>query len=516
VREVEQRLGTGDAKGRLEVLSELAALRPEDANQPVILRFDLPASDYELVLSKCLEGVSGRLDERGGMQLMGSAPIWIALIKRFKFDTYIPRIAALLGNENVFIQSFALTVLGGLDAHQYDKQIASFLSSGPDALEREAEATLLRWKSKELTPSLIRKLKDNSGPSRYYAIEKAGKLGDPATVPALLLCGTDRDENIRRAALMAVRDLVPVERRTEIVRPFARLIADSSTNREVVNYALAICVECDEEKAMQDVVARLTSPDEGDRMLMQIALEQFPVKPLVPAVSAALLAKGRYGDDNTDGQARVGLITLLRRAAVPEGIPALRSAMSERPRFVRVEAISALGALKAKEAIPELLAALEGDAASDAAVALAQLRDRRTLDRLRQYLTKKGAVDGNFLYALNQAYHPELAKRLQTTRLGESIEDLPDIVLTKLSSEFHVTIKVNIEAAEWSMAAQRGGKVAVYPNEDVANSIGRALYYINEKSDSKYCQILRGEEVHILRLNEAPRFLIEMFESDFR
>lgn len=46
--------------------------------------------------------------------------------------------------------------------------------------------------------------------------------------------------------------------------------------------------------------------------------------------------------------------------------------------------------------------------------------------------------------------------------------------------------------------------------------MNRCLALLKEKSGVEYSIILRGNEVHLVRLSEAVAFLLKMFDEDFR
>ena len=515
IPDIESRLQSKDVTERAKVLSLLAEA-PQSRKEPAKLRYELFPSDYGYVLNKCIEALSSELSERDAEALFASAPLWVDFIQRYKLEGTTKGIAPFLDSKNMYVQFFALQILGGLDARQYEAEVAKLLSAGQKELKRPARELLLQWNSKKLTPLLIQELAEGNEFQRFQAIEALERIGDRSALPALLSRGSDPHENNRRAALTAARVLVPVSERTKLLVPLAREIAQKSNLRHVVDNALAVSIDTGDAEAVPAVMTRLTSKEEGVRMSMEMELEKMSLTVLAREVSAALVAKEKYGDTATNEHVRAGLIDVLKRIGTPDVIPALRVAAADSDFFIQSAAISAVGQLGAKEAVEDLVRALSGRTARDAAIALVRLRDRGALSELKLYLQRAGAVDSNFVYHFNEAYSPDLDKKLKTTRLERTIEALPDELITTLAKEYGVLVKVRVDPQEWTAVAKRTGKVAVYAKEDVDNSIGRALFYINKTERAPYCRVLRAGEMHIIRLSEAAQFITEMLEADFR
>ena len=512
---VESRLQYKDVAQLVNILSLLAE-EPRSAKTPARLRHELPPGDYGYVLNKCLETLNTDITEREAETLLNSGHLWVDFIQRFQLRETTKRIALLLGSKNKYLQYFAIEILGALDARQYAPEIATLLISDHKELNRPAREVLLKWNSKEMTPLLLQELKDGNHFQRYYAIEAFGKSRDVTALPALLRCGSDPSEDNRRTALTVARALIPANERTKLLVPLAREVAQKSSKRHVVDHALAVSIDCGDTEAVPAVMARLVSTDEGVRFSMVQELEKMALAVLTQAASAALVVKEKYGDGAKNEHVREDLIAILQRIGTREVIPALRVAAADPDQYIQHHAISALGRLGAKDAVEDLIGALKGKCAREAAVALARIRDRRALKDLTLYLQSAGAVDSNFIYDFNEAYSPELDKRLRTTQLSKTIEVLPDELLNVLAKEYAVVIKVDVDGQEWTGSSRRTGKVAVYSKEDVDNSIGRALGYINKNGPREYCRILRGNEVHIIRLDEASKFITKMLDADFR
>jgi len=486
---------------------------PPSAKTPPKLRHDLPGSDYGYVLNKCLEALIEHPTEREAEALLNFGPLWVDLIKRFELRETTERMAKLLGSQNMIHQLIAVEFLGAVEARQYAREIAKFLSPERDGLTHLAREVLLQWNSKELVPLLLKELKEGNDLQRYSAIEALGKCGDRTLLPVFLELGKDPHENNRLVALEAARTLIPADERMKLIVPLARAIAQNSKTPIVVDHALAVSIDCGDTEAIPAVMARLVSPDGAVRISIQGRLEEMSPRILTQAISAALLSKEKYGDSLANTDARQGLIGLLRQIGTPEVVPVLRAAAADPDPNVQYLAILVMGQIGAKDAVEDLVRALNGDWASTAAFSLALIRDRRALNELSQYLQRGGYISVD---EVNQRYSQEFHRKLQATRLTKTIEAAPDELLATLAKDYAVAINVDVDAKEWMEASRRTGKVKAYQDSAVETSINSALIHMRRPGSSDYCYILRRNEVHVMRLENAKKFIIEMFNADFR
>ena len=247
---------------------------------------------------------------------------------------------------------------------------------------------------------------DSKNPKdRLAAARKAEALGShapPAVAQALVRALSGADVEIRRAVVSALIALGPAAH--PALAPLASALAESSPVRKRAPLALALArIDHDYLPAALPVLAELVAVGAGsDKALVQETLQLVPALgvhavPLLPALllrledaaeseaaalTEAVKAAGPLGADavhqaakSAGGPFGAQLVRLLDAYDCPEHVLALGELSRHPDLAVRLAAVEALGRRKSREAVPDLLRALQDP--SPEVIAAAQLELKR-------------------------------------------------------------------------------------------------------------------------------------------
>ncbi|MEQ1853005.1 MAG: HEAT repeat domain-containing protein [Chthoniobacteraceae bacterium] len=398
IPDVVERLSDPVWRKRAELFEQLLVRRPGPGAGTIEFKHDLPVSDYELLLLSTLKVIRNGVPESEWRELMDRSASWFLVIKQLNLERVTAEIAELLSAESIPLRAFALEMLAALDARKHDRAVAALLASPDQAVRRASRDLLVRFESKLAVPVLLQELREGPDDKKYLLIKALGKIREPSAAADLAALGKHSDEDLRFAALEAVAACLPEAERAAALIPMARQIANASTKPHVVSYALAMLIRFGDAGAVSEAMTRLKSANESTCMSMLTALESVPMNALVPFASEALVVKATYGNDfSLDCTVREFLIAFLARAATPEVVEPLRDATKSENSDVQTAAIRALGTVGARAAVPNLINFLDGPCATEAAISLARIRDRRALEPLKAWLTRSGNFNSMFL-----------------------------------------------------------------------------------------------------------------------
>ncbi len=518
IPDVDERLASPDWSERQGVF-DLLVVRSQGTGKPEFERlYDLPASDYGLVLTRVFEGLSGEVGEGAWPSASQSMPAWVDTIQTLHLESAIEKLALLTKSDDSNAQMLALLMLRTLDARQYDQEVARLLSSD---LRTFALETLIAFESKAAVPALIEELGAQQSMKRFQAIQSLESIGDASAVDALIEMANDPTENNRLAALKAVELLVREPDRNRQLIPMARRIAENSEDPHVSSLALAILIDQGVEEFVPEVIHRLTSPDAVFKSSMQDALglksywwkSERSVDVLAP--SAAEIVESldtQSGVEETNR--RIGMVVILGCATTPDSIRSLRIAAMGDNVYVQRTAVSALGERGAREAVPDLIALLETAPNCDADRALALIRDRRAIEPLMKFFEERPQRIKRFVSGFNERYDRQFDRVMEKTKLVGTIKGRPDQILDKVSEASGIPIVWHGRPTVDEMGAVE--ETASYEGENLKTAIGRPLLHINRGTKDPYLRIWEGGEVHLVRQSDGSGFLREVFERDFK
>lgn len=382
---VVERLHSENMNERISVLDELVTVRGGDV-LGLLFRYDLPASDYFIVVRSILAGDLEKVDER-----QASTTSWKLnhVVRVFKLKEAVPSLTGYLLKAEPPVQLDILRTLETLQAVESVPQIVTLLRSPEAYIRRETLDTLVSLRAKEAVPSLVALLSDKDETKRYHALTSLVKVNGKEAVPAIAKALDDESEDNRywtldALVLLNARDHAPA---------LWRLTADDQ-RPQTQAYALAALISFAESRAIPLAVKKATVADLTRRTDMLDFLVKVKANAIAPAFVAVLesitVLGGNPSDTGTDSNIRRAIMTCLGQLRAREAIPVLRNYARGRDSntFLKQAAVMTLGVLGAKEAVNDLLPMLDervtGDeyASAEVGLALAQIEDRRTWPKL--------------------------------------------------------------------------------------------------------------------------------------
>ena len=303
--------------------------------------------------------------------------------------------------------------------------------------------------ARDLVPLLMQMLEEEG--TRHTATSLLGRLGTREAIPALVRrCDPDRHDGTLFEALGALKVTI------EDLEPQLRGEDPADRRRGIL-----VLQRVRPPGAAGRIAPLVADPDPGVRLQVLSALGEFGDPAQVGAAAERLIADA---DPRLRSAAMFHLMSSRGDAAIPavrrlleDPAPAVRRDAIRRlsgawtpddaPRlvgFLRDEetacaAVEVLGAVGAREAVPELLRHLEARPCGEAAEALARLGAREAVPVLEKLLAQGSEFDGlsaalcrlgsaagaprlvasyhDLRFPLNALRSPELWERLRTTRL---------------------------------------------------------------------------------------------------
>ena len=419
---VAERLHSRNIYERISVLDDLVTPRRDTDVPELLFRYDLPASDYAVVVKSILAGNLSEVDEKR------ASTTWWKLnhvARVFKLKEVVHLLTSYLLKSVPAVQLDILQTLKTLHAIEGVPQIVALLRSPQEYIRREALETLVSLRAKEAVPSLVTLLNDKDALKRYYALTRLVELNGRKAAPAIAKVLEDENEDNRYWALDA---LVKLDAR-RYASALWRLTGEGQ-RPQTQAYALAALISFAETRAIPMAVKRATERDLTRRTHMLEFLVQVKASAIAPAFVAVLKGRtvlgGNPSDEGTDSNIRRDIMTCLGELRAREAIPVLRDYARRRDSdtFLQRAAVMTLGVLGAKEAVNDLLPLLDERVTSDAyataeaGVALAQIGDRRTWQQLIDLAARPACpYRSEIISELNRHLDPKLWGRIQAQRL---------------------------------------------------------------------------------------------------
>jgi HEAT repeat protein len=497
-----QRASSPDLNDRIAVLDQLVTRDARSHDFHFRYLCDLPREDYLSVARSVLEGelLQIRDRERLGIALLKVRQIAVD----FKLSELLPQVAALLEHDDPIVQIFSLMVLEQLGAEKYIGAIAKAASSSNPDVRRPAVEILLKSSSREAVPVLVSCLNDNNFGVQRRAVEALGRIGDRSAVPPLLpLLKTELCTwTIRALVRLDAREAVPYIK--ELYRP-------GEVNGNEVLVALAYFGD---EEAISQIMAEMIDDDPSRGQTLLDALVRVHACAVTPALISALEKEKALGGQANRGPNIVGyMIISLARLQAQEAIPVLRRYLAladdRDPRglnaFFACGAIEALGVLKTKEAVPELVQILNFEDYSlrnGAQTALARIGEPnvagKVITSLKKHMSSSNHVE--VLEELANISDPNTYRALAQKQLPV-IEDAPaEEYLKQLTEKSGVkfTFSENRPLPE----DKRRQGIAALGDSSVLAALRRVIGTLNY-SAADYAVFIHDRVIHIVTVGEA-------------
>lgn len=464
------------------------------------LAFDLPPQDYCNAARSVLEG--GLLAFGDSQKVIGVFLKIYYVAEKFRQTALLPEVVKFLEYNDSGVQIFALRVLEQLEAKQYAKEIVKAASGSDFEVSRRALEILAKFNSKEAVPVFISCLKEDNYYKRSLAIDALGRIGDRSTVPQLVqLIKTEKN-------FWALKVLVRLGAQEAV--PYLRERYKAGGHNG--DFTLLSLAYFGDEQAISDIIAEMTDENmpRGESLLERLL--KINARAVIPALISALENEKAVGGRSDRGGNIVGhMMVSLARLEANEAIPVLRRYLTPQSdssglnSFLAERAIEALGILKAKQVIPELLRMLDsGDYSirARATMALARIGELSTIERVITELRKR-KPNAHHVQVLNQlaytldpnTYEALLIRlpRLESLSLEEHLNQLTEKSKVKFSLSVNIPLPDEIKRRI----------VAGQSNPTGLSALNRIIIGVLNYSAHNYTIFIDNDVVRFVTIEEA-------------
>lgn len=418
---VVERLNSADINERISVLDELVKNTWDTHLPKTVFPYNLPASDYSIVVQSILAGNLDQLDDRRASETWGKLT---HVVQVFKLKEVVKPLTSYLLKSNTVIQFAILKTLKSLTAVESVPQIMTLLESPRENIRREALNLLVELRAKEVIPTLLALL-DKDEQQRVWVMTSLVNLNARETAPAIAKVLGDEDRTNRYWALDALVKLNAREHAQAIWK-----LTETNEQSPTQEYALAALIYFGESRAIPLAVKKATVADLSPRLEMLRFIAQVKATAIIPALVGVLESRtvlgGNPEDIGTDSNIRRDIMTNLGQLQAREAIPVLKDyARGKYSHLLQGSAVTTLGVLGAKESVDDLLFLLDNpvpddeNSTAEIGVALAKIGDRKTWRRLIDLAARPSCyLRSEIISKLNRHLDRELWERVQTQKVN--------------------------------------------------------------------------------------------------
>jgi HEAT repeat protein len=420
---VAERLRSQDVYERVGVLDELVTVKQTMHLPQFVYPYDLPASDYAVVIKSIVEGHFEQVDEH-----RYSTTWWKFrdVVMKFKLKLPAKLFTPYLSDSTPGIPLVVLQILVMMQAVESAPQIVPLLQSPQENIRLRALEALVSLRAKEAVPALLALLQDKDEGKRSYAMISLVKVNGREAAADVAKLVEDPSENNRYWALDTLVKFNAREHAQAVWK-----LTEANQPKHTQAYAMAALIYFGDARAIPLAVKRATDDDLSRRTEIREFLVQVKANAIVPALVAVLESRTVLGsnpeDTGTDSNIRRDIMVCLSQLGAREAIPVLRSYLRGRDSnmFLQGSAAIALAALRAEEAVDDLLPLLNpkvtGDewVSQEAGLALAQIAERRTWPKLIDLAANPSyRYRSEIISELNRHLDPQLWERIQTQKVS--------------------------------------------------------------------------------------------------
>ena len=456
VPDIVQMANSPNLNDRISLLDKLIVKVPHSDTLAYNFVYDLLPEDYSAAVISVLKGGLFTIEDIEKIQMT-----YIKIdkaITKFKLTDLLPEIVPLLEHDDPIVKLITLGILGQLEAKQYAKEIVKAALNPNRDISDPAIEMLIKFEVKEAVPVLISCLKKEGSRYKINSIEALGRIGDPNAIPALVpyLKSDLYGQTIIALVELDAKETVPNIKDAML---YVKENGQSPHWDEVLLFtSLAYFGD---EQAIKDIMSKLIENEDMRYTSYLDRLVAINVKPIIPDLIKALEDEKIIGGQSNRGPNLVRdlMITIAKMNAI-EAVPVLKRYLNIQPvpsdidDFLESGAIQALGILKAKEVIPDLLQKLEsenkgihyGSIRSAAAMALARIGEPATFKNIFESVRKK-LVGAGVLCQLSYTLYPDIYNNLlkEYPHLeGKPIEEFIKQLNEKGEVKFSLSNKVPI------------------------------------------------------------------------
>ncbi len=492
---------------RISVLDKIVVTRSDDDVVWQELPFNLPKSDYVGVANAIFS--AGLFDAREELLCKVLSKLTYAATQR-GIDELGPAFVAFLSHSNSTVQYQALEAIGKLKPAGCNRQVAALLSYPEWPVGRKALETLLELRAREAIPPLAVQLESTNDTTRYIAIKQLEKLGDLKAAPHLARRLSDASADNRYWALEALGKLKAIDELHRALR--------NSTSPNIEARILSWLVAAGDKESCPVVARYILTGGRIDSHLMRKNLTEVRADAICPELANQLRSRLLLGGKTVDDDLLLEVALFMAEFQKSEAIPFLREFLKRHPphpnsrglngieSYNRDNVVSALGKLRAQEAVPDLLPLLNEDVSGDtesvhaAEIALSQIADPTSCQVLLQRIHDPAhPLRGQILANLNVAIDEPLLVKINKTRFKGLYIAPVNSVTAAIIKDTKIPVVLHYEPASgqaWPITNTYVEMVTVrFGLEQVVGALGNS-----------YTILLRDGKVHILPIRDALEF----------
>ena len=418
---VAEKLRSPDIYERISVLDKIVTVKEGSHLPQLVFPYNLPASDYSVVVQNILAGNLAQVDEKH------ASTTWWKLthvVTVFKLKQLVKLFTPYLPGCTPYHQLLILRILTMLPPSESVPHIVPLLQSPQRYLSWEALETLISLRAKEAVPSLVAILRGPDTSKRVYAMTSLAKVNGREAAADVAKILADENEINRYWALDTL-----VKFNAREYAPAIWKLTEAGHPPQTQEYAVAALVSFGETRAIPLAVEKATDRDLSRRIEMMEFIVNLKAKAIAPAFVAVLESRtvlgGNPPDIGIDYYIRRQIMKCLGQLEAREAIPVLRAYARGRDSnsFLQSGAVETLGILYAKESVDDLLVLLDGPVTDEAAtaevgLALAQIGERRTWRKLIDLAARPACpYRSEIISELNRQLDRDLWERIQTLRV---------------------------------------------------------------------------------------------------
>lgn len=523
VPDIVQKANSPNLNDRISILDDLIVKVPHSDTLAHRFVYYLPPEDYSSAVLSVLKGGLFTLKDAEKVQ-----EIFIKIeeaVTKFNLVDLLPEVVPFLEYDDPGVKILTLGILDRLEAKQYSKEIVKAASNPDREIRLPALRMLIKFNAKEGVPVLIESLKEEKPLwLRRESIESLGRIGDPNAIPAIipfLKSGLYQQAIIALVNLDA-KEAVPYIK--EAIPYFKEKGRDPHWDEVLLLTSLAYFGD---EQAIKDIMSKMIETDDMEYISFLDRLVAINARSIIPTLIKALEEEKIVGGKSDRGPNLVRyLMITLGKLNATESVPVLRrylnlpSIPTDIDDFLEGGAIEAIGILKAKEVVPDLLQILDSEnksihyevIRSETAMALARIGEPNSTGKLIAAMRKYKITNSEIFEELNHISDPNTYNKLANTEIP-LIESLPGSkfliqVAEKSGVHFNISEKIpyidefSLSNAVWSSyTGLRALNLAIY----IFNHSGKseAVYFIHEGS----VNVVTPEEAYALWENWAAEYM---------
>ena len=354
-----------DVLFRTNAAELLASIKDSSVVPQLVSMFNAADADVKRSIMNVLAAIGGELSKKLILSALKDESyqvrkLAVKLMGTMKIPEALEPVVGMLKEEDVQIKSQAMDALIAIGDRRAIHSIMELIKDDDLMVRQKATECVIELGDSSIVPDVVRLMTEEDVNIRRCAVEVLNNLKDPQTGKVLMEAIKDSDWWVRQIAIDALVEM----KGDKIIHGFIHMINDSDEN--IRRCAVEFFTQVSEQDAFDPLIECLKDEDWWVREKAVIALGRLKDKRAIGPLM------GMIGDTEVMG-AVPGALAEVGGSEVHDN---LRKLLNQENKQVRLEAIKALGKLKAADAVSDLRNCLkdpEEDVRNQAAEILKQL-----------------------------------------------------------------------------------------------------------------------------------------------